>query len=168
MLLQNSLIIIFKKISKITFSNFCTFIAWLIASLGLSSALYIKFRAGYFDEMGVLFFAVLTIMTAITALIYSRVRAWNSGLIQRRCLYAAEKCFVGTILVGLTWAVIFGIGALIINFFPPLGDIFWECMLIANFILNMVAFKYFIHGIKIVTHRTPWDKIPRKFLKANK
>jgi|688.fasta_scaffold553104_2 hypothetical protein len=164
MLLKNPSIFIFK----ITFSNFCTAIAWLIVSFGLSSALYIKLKVGYFDEMGVLFFAVLTIMTAITSLIYSRVRAWSSCSTQRRCLYAAEKCFAGTLLVGLTWAVVFSIGAFIKIFDLPLGINFWVPILIAIFILTMLGFKYFIDGIKIVTHRTPWDKKPRKFLKPSR
>lgn len=55
-------------------------------------------------------------MMAITSLIYSRAQAWCSSSTQRGSLYAAEKCFAGIILFGLSWAEIFGIGVVLGEF----------------------------------------------------
>jgi hypothetical protein len=153
---------------KIDFSTNSALALWLFFSCIFTYALSIQLKAKSFNEIGVLIFTTLTFMVALTALIYARAQAWRPCSTQRRCLYAAEKCFAGTLLFGLTWVAIFSIGIVFKELFPYPDICFWGYILILNLVLNLSAFQMFIRGIEIVTHRMPHSKKHRKFLNSLK
>jgi len=73
--------------------NLRTVLVWLPSCVIFILGLYTQFEAQTFDRMAYLAGGALTVMIGFTSLLYNRSRAWPSGPIQRRALYAAENCF---------------------------------------------------------------------------
>jgi len=157
-----------KTIKKTGFRTYSALVLWLVFSCVFTYALSIQLKEKSFNDIGIFIFATLTLMVALTSLIYSRVQAWRPCSTQRRCLYAAEKCFAGTLVFGLMWVAIFSIGISFKSLLIDQNSHFICIILILKLILNMIAFHMFIRGIEVVNDRMPHRKKYRKFLNSIK
>ncbi len=132
-----------------------------------STALYRDLISSEFDRICLLAAGTLTIMMSITALLYSRAQGSQMKSRQRRSFFAAEQCFAGTILFGITFVVAVTVVMAVYLYTDSVysfGLIDWVIMTIIPIKFIFSAFFKFLYGLRVAIHHKPWDQHPKKFL----
>jgi hypothetical protein len=140
----------------------------VFTSIFLTRQLYIQLEKGDFDRIAVVCAVTLTIMLAFTGLLYARAECALSNAAHRRSLFAAEHCFAGTILFGLS--IVCTAAVIVAVYWFQSGAQFqqvseWLLSTFFGVFCAVFAFFRFMYGLRVAIHRKPWSLTPHKFFR---